>query len=316
MRRMSAADFPRLTKAELFARLAEGPQADVSVITPNRRLAQELAREFDADRIAGGLKVWEAADILPFGSFVERLWESAVYSELGAGIPLLLSAAQEQALWEEIVEASEWGGQLLAPARAAAQCRDAWRLAHAWQIEGALDKFPGNDDARAFAGWANVYARRSTRDVDFARLSDVVAKLLTSPAIAKPRQLVVYAFDILPAQTIDFLRAAAAAGIAVTQCGPRRRDAQVIRATYPSARDELEAAARALGAGQARSCEAAKRVRTCRSRAAHRGRRARPRTTPAGGAAGFLARHGTGLEPARRDRQTSAVQHFNRRAAG
>ena len=94
---MPVADFPRLTKAELFARLAEGIQAGVTVITPNRRLAQELAREFDAERIAHGLQAWEAADILPFGSFVERSWESAVYSELG-DTPLLLSAAQEQAL--------------------------------------------------------------------------------------------------------------------------------------------------------------------------------------------------------------------------
>ncbi len=62
MRRMPAAAFPRLTKPELFARLAEGMQAGVTVITPNRRLAQELAREFDADRISHGLQAWEAAD--------------------------------------------------------------------------------------------------------------------------------------------------------------------------------------------------------------------------------------------------------------
>ena len=63
-------DFPRLTKAGVFARLAEGLKAGATVVTPNRRLAQELAREFDADRMANGLRSWEAADILPFGSFV------------------------------------------------------------------------------------------------------------------------------------------------------------------------------------------------------------------------------------------------------
>src|SRR5258706_15576657 len=123
MRRMPAVDFPRFTKAQLFARLAEGLQAGVTVITPNRRLAQELAREFDADRIASGLQVWENADVLPFGSFVERLWESAVYSELGAGIPTLLSASQEQALWEEVETAGAWGAQLLLPARTDTQLR-------------------------------------------------------------------------------------------------------------------------------------------------------------------------------------------------
>src|SRR3954470_23830162 len=106
MRRMPAVDFPRLSKPELFERLAQGVQSAVTVVTPNRRLAQELAREFDASRIAEGLDSWEAADILPYGSFIERLWESAVYSDAGAHVPVLLSASQEQALWEEIVAGS------------------------------------------------------------------------------------------------------------------------------------------------------------------------------------------------------------------
>jgi len=244
MRRMPAVDFPRLTNADLFARLAEGLPSGMTVITPNRRLAQELAREFDADRIAAGLQAWEAADILPFGTFVERLWESAVYSELGADTPLLLSPAQEQALWEEIIGASPWGAQLLTPARASVQCRDAWRLAHAWRMAGALEKFPGNDDARAFAEWARAYAKRTARDVDAARLPDAVAKLLNAPALRKPRLLVAYAFDILPPQAADFLRALSAAGVEVARCGPRRREAAAVRATFASARDELEAAAR------------------------------------------------------------------------
>ncbi len=244
MRRMPAVDFPRLTKADLFLRLAGGLQAGVTVVTPNRRLAQELAREFDAERMAAGLQAWEAADILPFGSFVERLWESAVYSRLGADTPLLLSPAQEQALWEEIVEASPRSEQLLAPARAAAQCRDAWRLAHAWRIEGALEKFPASDDARAFAEWARAYAQRTARDLDTARLPDTVAKLLSSQPVARPQVLVVYAFDIMPPQTADFFRAAGAAGIEVALCGPQRRESAAVRAPYPSARDELEAAAR------------------------------------------------------------------------
>ena len=242
---MSAASgFPRVTKAEVFARLADGVQAGVTVVTPNRRLAQELAREFDADRLASGLREWEAADILPFGSFVERLWESAVYSGIGADTPLLLSPAQEQVLWEEIIGASPWGAQLLTPARAAVQCRDAWRLAHAWRMAGALEKFPGNDDARAFAEWARAYVRSAGRDVDAARLPDVVARILKSHALRKPRLLVAYAFDILPPQTGDFFRALSVTGVEVVQSGPQRRDAVAVRATFASPRDELEAAAR------------------------------------------------------------------------
>ena len=242
---MSAdAVFPHLTKAEVFARLAGGLEAGITVVTPNRRLAQEIAHEYDVERAASGLQAWEAADVLPFGSFVERLWESVVYSGGGADTELLLSPAQEQTLWEEIISASRWGAQLLSPARASEQCRDAWRLAHAWRIAGVLDKFPGNDDARAFAEWARAYAKRTTRDVDAARLPDVLLPVLKSPLVNKPRLLVAYAFDILPPQTADFLRACRAAGSEVAQCGPQRREAASVLATYASGRDELDAAAR------------------------------------------------------------------------
>ncbi len=236
-------DLPRLAKSELFARLAEGLSAGVTVVTPNRRLAQELAGEFDASQIARGLQSWEAADILPFGPFVGRCWESAVYSELGADSPQLLTAAQEQALWEEIIGGSQWGAQLLTPSRASAQCRDAWRLAQAWRIAGALEKFPGNDDAQAFAEWARAYVKRTAREIDSARLPDRVAKLLHEPALAKPRVLVAYAFDILPPQIADFFRACRAAGVEVALCGPQRRQATAVRTAFASSRMELEAAA-------------------------------------------------------------------------
>src|SRR5512138_2241241 len=94
-----------ISKSDLFARLAEGHAARTTVVTPNRRLAQSLMADFDAYQAARGLAVWEAPDILPLEAFVSRLWEDAFYS--GRDLPLLLSAAQEQAIWEEILAGSE-----------------------------------------------------------------------------------------------------------------------------------------------------------------------------------------------------------------
>lgn len=76
-----------ISKQELFARLAEGHAAAITVVTPNRRLAQELAHEFDQGQIARGLSAWETADILPLGALLERLWEDALYSETAARPP-------------------------------------------------------------------------------------------------------------------------------------------------------------------------------------------------------------------------------------
>jgi probable DNA repair protein len=235
-----------ITRQELFARLAEGHAARIAVVTPNRRLAQELAREFDAGRLAAGPSWWEAADILPLGAFTERLYEDALYSELGAELPILLSEAQERSLWQAAIRASRAGETLLAPARTASECRRAWRLAHAWRIAGALERFPGGDDARAFAEWAREYARRCAAEgsLDAARLPDVIAPLLGKPALRTPKLLVAYAFDIVTPQARDFFDACAAAGIEVRSCAPQPRRAQAMRRAFPGAREELEAAAR------------------------------------------------------------------------
>ncbi len=245
MRRMSdLSDFPPISKAALFARLEAAAQGTIAVVTPNRRLAQELARAFDATRMAAGLAAWEAADILPFSAFIERLWEAATYSDRTAATPYLLSPSQEQALWEDVIATSATGGDLLSPARAAAQCQQAWKLAHAWRIDGALEMYPGNDDARAFAGWARAYARRAGNDIDGARLTDAVSAMLASEALAKPRTLILHGFEIMPPQTRDFLRACATQGIEVLVCRNEREAGTVTRVTRASATEELETAAR------------------------------------------------------------------------
>ncbi len=222
-----------ITKPELFERLAGGHAAGITVVTPNRRLAQVLTAEFDSLQCARNLPAWDDADILPYGAFVQRLYEESVYADGAADLPRLLTPAQERRLWETVLE----GAELLSVADTAADCAAAWRIAHAWRIEGAAlsgpASFPGNEDTQAFAGWAREYRRRCASNgfTDAARLPDL--KL----AAARPQQLVAFGFDILPPQLRDFL------GPAVLECRPERKTSKPIRVSFPSARHELAAAA-------------------------------------------------------------------------
>ena len=90
----------------MFARLAEGHAAGITVVTPNRRLAQVLKAEFDAFQSGKGLSSWEDADILPYEAFAARCYDDARYTEGGSGLPMLLSPPQAQALWEEAIRGS------------------------------------------------------------------------------------------------------------------------------------------------------------------------------------------------------------------
>ena len=221
-----------IAKPELLERLAQGHAAGITVVTPNHRLAQALAREFDEGQVAKGLKVWETADILPVGAFVQRLYEDALYADGADGLPRLLSPAQERAIWESVLG----DAPLLSVALAAANCADAWRLAHAWRIDKVLDKFAGNEDTQAFAGWAREYAKRCGKEgfVDAAALPD----LILENEHKGPKLLVAYGFDILPPQTKEFL-----SRFEIVSCAAEKKTSKAFRTSYPSARLELEAAA-------------------------------------------------------------------------
>src|SRR5688572_10060639 len=215
-----------LAKADLFARLAEGHAARITVVTPNRRLARTLTAEFDAFQIGHDRSVWEAADILPFDAWVQRLWEEALYAEAGGALPLLLTGAQEQAIWEEVLPRAE----LLSRAQTARQCRDAWRLLHAWRIPPGH----GGEDAAAFREWARAYEKRTQGEIDAARLPDLDFLKETK----KPSRVVAYAFDILPPQTREFL-----AKFPLEECKPESAEGASTRLALFSSREEIEKAA-------------------------------------------------------------------------
>jgi ATP-dependent helicase/nuclease subunit B len=246
MRRMSAvAEFPRSTKAEVFALLAKGLKAGATVITPNRRLALALKQEFDDDQAGRGLAVWEAADILPFTAFVERAYEDALYSEHAAGPPILLAPAQEQALWENIIRGSEAGAPLLAVPETARLAREAWQLAHAWELAPQLRNFQLKEDGRAFQEWAQRYERDTRRGqlTDSARLADLVAGSWAHAEIKKPKCLFCYGFGIVTPQQAELLARIKAAGCDIAFARPPARNGSAQRVACADSRDEIRRAA-------------------------------------------------------------------------
>ena len=225
--------------------LAQRIEAGCAVVTPNRRLAAHLKHEYDTRQMQAGKPAWPTADILPFSAFVERVYGDALYSGEAAGLPILLAPAQELALWETIIRESETGKFLLAIPEAAALARDAWQLAHAWNLLARLGKLPLNDDARAFREWAQRYETVTRRDrhTDRARLPDVAASRLAQPDIRKPPSLVHYGFDLLLPQQAAFFQALSAAGCEVSGAGPQPRGGAHLRVVCADSTEEIRRAA-------------------------------------------------------------------------
>lgn len=243
----------------LLARLARGGER-LTVLTPNLRLAQALEADVDALQVAARLSHWEAPDVIAFAPFLRRCYEEALYSAAGTSLPSFLAEPAALLLWEESIRASRWRDSLLSVPAAACLAAEAWDLAHAWRIDGALRAEPGSEDAEAFAQWADHYARRTERDAltDAARLPALVARLVAQGVTAAPVAIVTYAFDRMTPQQSDFLDACRRAGVEVLRCDAPCFTGSVRRTELESPRDELEHAARwararleAAGAGRA-----------------------------------------------------------------
>ncbi|HVW63395.1 MAG TPA: PD-(D/E)XK nuclease family protein [Nitrosospira sp.] len=236
----SISNFPRLHFHDIFPEPAAGPAAGVTVVTPNRRLAAELKRNFDQIQAAGGAIAWEAADILPISAFIERLYQEALYSGQVPGLPVLLTSAQEDILWEDVIRRSAAGAALLSIPDTAQLVREAWTLAHAWELVPRLGSCPLNEDGRAFLDWASLFKKkvRRMRGIDRGRLFDLASELCTHPGTRKPKRLVCYGFDILTPQQASFLETLAKTGCEVVTVQPPRREPQCVNVSRVACADQ------------------------------------------------------------------------------
>ena len=123
-----------------------------------------LQREFNSSQVARGRITWGTPDILPIAAFIERAYEEVAYSEQAIKLPILLTPAQEQALWEDIIRHSDQAPVLLAVPEAAQLAREAWQLAHEWRLILQLSNFPLNEDGKVFQAWSQKYKRLTGRE--------------------------------------------------------------------------------------------------------------------------------------------------------
>jgi len=162
---------------EVFRALDNG----ATVITASRRLARALTREFHGIETARGNRVWNRPDILPFEAFLDRAWRDWLWRGANADAPVLLNAAQEQALWQRIIGESPEGASLLQIPETARQAAQTWQLLAAYRL--AVDgSFEASQDTAAFAAWSREFRElcRASGWLERAQLADFLRQRITS----------------------------------------------------------------------------------------------------------------------------------------
>jgi probable DNA repair protein len=227
----------------IFSALADGATA----ITPNRRLARQLLREFDRAQQALGRRTWLSASVLPYTTWLETLWQQLADAGADARPATLLTSAQSAYLWRGVIDGAET--VLLDPAGAARLSADAWALLHSWGEGGeswrAWRSDEGDtDDPAVFARWAEAYLRELRRAgaLDAAQLPDILARDAPRLDCRNLRAIFVGFIDHTPQQQRLTARlTGAGADIRSLESLPERR-CVASRTTAANARDELVAA--------------------------------------------------------------------------
>src|SRR5579872_3712524 len=91
--------------------------SNTTLLTPNRRLSASLLKRYQQFQIAQQKSCWQTLDVLPFSSWLQRMWHDWAIQQNQT--PLLLNTHQEQVLWNEIVAQSPESSYLLQHSAAA-----------------------------------------------------------------------------------------------------------------------------------------------------------------------------------------------------
>jgi probable DNA repair protein len=215
------------------------------LLAAGQRLARHLVQRYARECRAAGMEVWETPVILTWGAWLKRLWLEGI--ERGADDRLLLSPAQELALWEWVIAESEASAQLLSPPVATAGlARSAWTLMQAWAIPPG-ELAAGGDDVQVFAAWQDRFDQlsRQQRLLDGARLAGALAELIEQRRVPVPARVLLAGFDELTPQQERLFEALRRAGCAVSGFAAETppREPAIVRLACASTEDELRAAA-------------------------------------------------------------------------
>lgn len=139
-----------------------------TIVTSTRVSAQIADQQLTSQRLQENLRSWERRPIYHLDAWLTACWQEARYKMSDA--PLLLSQAQEEALWRQIIE--EEHAYLFDAAGAARLSMRAARLLRDWHIPTDGDAWADYEDAHQFQNWYSRFQRKC-REKNWIARADV-----------------------------------------------------------------------------------------------------------------------------------------------
>ena len=164
---------------------------DLVVLTANRRLSRYLQEQYTRYQIKGGKKAWLRPTILPLKTWLSHCWQ---HCESTQGF--LLSAVQEEVLWQKI---------LGLPPQTANLAKKAWQLIKGWNLSLKELKLEANSEVQYFIQWAYQFEAvlKKQKLVNTVELPKQLKALISN--LNLPHQIILLGFDEVIPTIQDFL---------------------------------------------------------------------------------------------------------------
>lgn len=189
--------------------------SDITIITANRRLSALYLKQHQQYQMNKG-ETWSSLDILPFQSWLQRLWQQETAKNI-ENFPRILHPNQEQILWEEIIRESPHHA-LLQITATAEMAKSAWQTLKQWLVDPNDSIFNVTTDTQVFQQWAKQFHKicRQENWLDTASLPDLLIKKIQAGEIHLPKNLLLVGFTELSPQQKKLFATCQTVGTEVT----------------------------------------------------------------------------------------------------
>jgi probable DNA repair protein len=174
---------------------------ETTILTPNRRLAAVILKKYSAWKITNKHICWPSLDAIPFTTWLERTFQQYSKKEL-TYTSILLTAHQEQIIWEKILRDTPENEALLQLTDTAKLAKSAWETLKRWRIKLNDPALKTTEDSRAFLNWAEQFRKLTHKKnwIDQNSLADFIEHQIQSHSTLIPQQLILIGFTEIPPQ--------------------------------------------------------------------------------------------------------------------
>ena len=213
------------------------------ILTPNNRLRNKILQAYGQAQSAAELSTGRAPQLWALADWTQELWQQLLDQAYPGCTAAIASSHQRQYLWQEVIQNSELGAQLLRAEQLASNADSAYRNLELWCLN--LDQVIELSDTASppFVDWARDFQEALKRQqlITQEQAYAVLIKAFSEQKLPRVATLTLQSFDDIPPLHQRLLEAAADELVAL---GTPAVDSINRRLRLASPEEEIRAAAR------------------------------------------------------------------------